>query len=255
MRRLLALLAALLLLSAAHAEDVPLTLRTATSVDEVKQFLLLPQDDGVAPVQAGYIRYISQSQKSDPAFRKAYWLGGEEGSVLDLTLKERYGVELDFHVGVMCTRAAYSMALSVLGIDMSPGEMSRVLDRRNLYEPYDEISELVGVERVEPTKNRFNTMVANYLADDSYSPVYLYFRKPNGTNHAVLVVAYDPDTSRYIVVDSSPYWSKGEPYRVFFIALNKARSQIINSTFRDELVGSTVLQVRQWRLVTPDEAE
>lgn len=256
MRRLLALAAALLLLlSAALAEEAPLTLRTASSVAEVKQFLLLPPEDGIAEAKPGYIRYISQSQKNDTSFRKAYWLGGEEGSVLDLTLTERFEHKFDFHTGVMCTRAAYSMALSVLGIDMSPGEMSAVTGRRNLYEPYDEISELVGVERVEVKSARFNTMVKNYLTDDHYSPVYLYFRKPNGTNHALLVVGFDPSTSRYLVVDSSPYWVKGEPYRVFFIALNKARTKIINSTFREELVDSTVLQVLQWRLLDPPAEE
>ena len=257
MHRLISLFAALLLLlSPALAEDAPaLTLRTASSVDEVKQFLILPPENGIAPVQAGYIRYISQSQKRDEAFRKEYWLGGEEGSVLDLTLKERYEHTFDFHVGVMCTRAAYSMALSVLGIDMSPGEMSAVTGRRNLYEPYDEISELVGVELIKLKGNQFNTLMNNYLTDESYSPVYLYFRKPNGTTHALLVVAYDPATSRYLVVDSSPYWANNQPYRVFFIALNKLRTQIINSTFFEELAGSTVLQAMQWRLIDPPTEE
>lgn len=252
MSRLTAILLALmLLLVPAQAEDTPLTLRTASSIEEAESFLLLPEDEAPAAVVPGYIRYISQSQKRDPSFCKEYWLGGEEGSVLDLTLKERYGVTFDFHTGVMCTRAAYSMVLSYFGIDMSPGEMSRVTGNRNLYEPYTEISELMGVEMVSVKNNRFNTMVNNYLTDESYSPVYLYFKKPNGVNHAVLVVAYLEEQGRYLVVDSSPFWVNGEPYRVFFIALNKARSKIINSTFYDELVGSTVLQVQQWKLTEP----
>lgn len=252
MPRLTALLLALMLLLApAQAEDTPLTLRSASSIAEVETFLLLPQEDTPAPVQPGYLRYISQSQKRDASFCKEYWLGGEEGSVLDLTLKERYGVTFDFHAGIMCTRAAYSMVLSYFGIDMTPGDMSRVTGNRNLYEPYTEISEMVGVEQVRVKANRFNTMVDNYLTDESYSPVYLYFQKPNGTNHAVLVVAHLKDQGRYLVVDSSPFWVNGQPHRVFFISLNKARSKIINSTFYDEMVGSTVLQVQQWRLVEP----
>ena len=255
MRRLLILLAVFMLaMSAVMAEDAPTSLREATSVEEVEQFLILPPEGDVAQVQRGYIRYISQSEKRDTSFRKEYWLGGEEGSVLDLTLKERYGLKFDFHTGVMCTRAAYSMVLSYFGIDMSPGEMSRVTGKRNLYEPYTEISEIVGVEQVSVKKDRFNTMVSNYLSDENYSPVYLYFRKPNGVTHAVLVVAYLKDKGRYVVVDSSPFWVDGTPHRVFFISLNKARSQIINSTFYDELVGSTILQVQQWRRI-PAEAE
>ena len=254
MQRLIALLLILLLIPGALAEEPPLTLRSAASIAEASQFLLLPQEDGIADVQAGYIRYISQSEKRDTSFRKEYWLGGEEGSVLDLTLKERYGLKFDFHTGVMCTRAAYSMVLSYFGIDMSPGEMSRVTGKRNLYEPYTEISEIVGVEQVSVKKDRFNTMVSNYLSDENYSPVYLYFRKPNGVTHAVLVVAYLKDKGRYVVVDSSPFWVDGTPHQVFFISLNKARSQIINSTFYDELVGSTILQVQQWRRI-PAEPE
>lgn len=248
MRRMLALLLLLLLSSSfAGAEDV-LTLRTATSVEEAEQFLLLPPEDGVAGVQAGYIRYISQVNGRDPSFRTAYWLGGEEGSMLDLTVKSRYGYEYGFHAGNMCTRAVYSMALSCIGVDMTPGAMSALTGERNLDEPYDMISEAIGVERVERRSKIFNTMMENYLTDERYSPVYLYIRKPSGNYHALLVVATIPEKGRYIVVDSNPYYLHGEPVRVYFISLNKNRTEIINSTFRDELVGSEVLQVHQWRL-------
>ena len=254
MRRLLILLSVLMLaMSAALAEDAPLTLRSATTVEEVEQFLLLPPEDGVAEVKRGYIRYISQSEKRDTSFRKEYWLGGEEGGILDLTRTERYGVKFDFHTGVMCTRAAYSMILSYFGIDMSPGKMSEVTGRRNLYEPYTEISDMFGLELNRGGRLQFDQMMQNYLTDDSYSPVYLYFRKPNGVNHAMIVVGYMPDPGRYLVIDSSPYWVHGVPYRTFFVSMNKKRTIFINSTFYDELVNSELLQVWQWRL--PPEAE
>lgn len=258
MRRWLMLVASLLLsISIVLAEDAPLTLREADTAEEVEQFLLLPTDEGVAPVQRGYIRYISQSSKRDTTFRKAYWLGGEEGSELDLTLTERYGLNYAFHTGVMCTRAAYSMVLSYFGIDMSPGKMSEVLGKRNLDEPYTEISEMFGLEFIPGGRRQFNTMVQNYLTDDSYSPVYLYFRKPNGTYHAVIVVGYIPVPGRYLVVDSNPYWAMGEPYRVYFVSLNKSRNRIINSTFANELANSEMVHIWQWRLPeqTSDTAE
>ena len=189
-------------------------------------------------------------------FRAGYWRGGEQGSVLDLTLKERYGIKFPFHAGVMCSRAVYSMALSYLGVDVTPGDMSRMMNSRNLDEPYDIISWKVGVERVEAKSNVFNTMFENYLSDESFSPVYLYFRRPNGTTHAVLVVARNPDTGRFMVVDSNPPQSGSKLYHVYFISLNKQRTEIINSTFKKELKGSKVLQLYQWQLleeISPEE--
>ena len=255
MQRLIALLLILLLIPGALAEEPPLTLRSAASIAEASQFLLLPPEDGIADVQAGYIRYISQSEKRDTSFRKEYWLGGEEGGILDLTRKERYGVKFDFHTGVMCTRAAYSMILSYFGIDMSPGKMSEVTGKRNLYEPYTEISDMFGLELNRGGRLQFDKMMQNYLTDDSYSPVYLYFRKPNGVNHAVIVVGYNPNPGRYLVIDSSPFWVHGEPYRTFFVSMNKKRTIFINSTFYNELVGSELLQVWQWRLPPEQTAE
>lgn len=252
MRRMLILLTLLLLPILALGEDAPAgpaSLREATSAEEVQEFLLMPTKFSLAGVERGYIRYIGQNEERDDMFRTGYWLGGEKGSVLDLTLKERYGVKFPYHAGVMCSRAVYSMALSYLGIDMTPGGMSALLDSRNLDEPYDIISWKVGVERVEAKAHVFNTMMENYLTDDSYSPVYLYFRRPDGTTHAVLVVARDPDTGRFMVVDCNPPQSGGKLYRVYFISLNKQRTEIINSTFKKELKGSKVLQLYQWQLL------
>ena len=54
MRRLLILLAVFMLaMSAVMAEDAPTSLREATSVEEVEQFLILPPEGDVAQVQRG----------------------------------------------------------------------------------------------------------------------------------------------------------------------------------------------------------
>lgn len=254
MRRVLACLMLLMLLPCAvfgenEAADLPMSIRDATSIEEVEEFLLMPGKYNLAGVKRGYVRYIGQNEERDEAFRAGYWLGGEKGSVLDLTLRERRGVKFPFHAGNMCSRAVYSMALSYLGVDMTPGDISRMMNSRNLDEPYDIISWKVGVERVSPSKDAFNTMMENYFTDESYSPVYLYFRRPNGSTHAVLVVAAIPDKGRFLVVDVNPPQSKGKLYRVYFISLNKKRDQIINSTFRDYLKGSKVLQLHQWQLL------
>lgn len=258
MRRLLILLMLLMLPISALCQETagPATMREATSVEEVEALLMLPGKFTLSGVERGKVRYIGQNEERDDQFRTGYWLGGEAGSVLDLTLTERYGNKFPFHAGVMCSRAVYSMAVSYLGIDLSPGEMSRMMNSRNLDEPYDIISWKSGVERVEGLKRDvFNRMFENYLTDARYSPIYLYFRRPNGTTHAVLVVARDPDTGRFMVIDSNPPQSGGRLYRVYFISLNKQRTEIINSTFRDYLRGSKVLQLYQWYLLDDPDAE
>ncbi len=257
-RRILFLLLLLLLVpSCAFAEeDTPRDIRSAASIEEALAFLILPEDgtEDVPPVQQGRIRYVTQDQRSDPAHRKGFWLGGEEGSDLDLTLAEnRYGHAYTFHSGVMCTRAVYSMALSYLGIDMTPGQMTALTGQRNLNPPYRSISTLAGVTLSSPKKHVFNTMMENYLTDSRYSPVYLYIEKPNGQEHALLVVAALPETSRYLVVDPLAPRLDGEICRIYMISLNKTRQQVVNSTFRNELAGSRVLQLYQWRLTDDPE--
>ncbi|MBE5810487.1 MAG: hypothetical protein E7318_06065 [Clostridiales bacterium] len=255
MRHLALLMLLLLLPTLVICEETAASapLPAAASAQEVEQFLLMPSKFNTSGVKKGYIRYISQNDKTDDAFRKSYWLGGPEGSIMDLTLTERQGIPYAFHAGNMCSRAIYSMALSYLGIDMTPGDMSAMMNSRNLDEPYDMISWKLGLERISSREVSFNDMFDNYVNDDSYSPIYLYFRRPNGTCHSVLVVAREPDTGRFLVVDANAQRTGGKLYRVYFISLNLSRNKIINSTFRKALVDSEVLQVYQWRM--PDIAE
>lgn len=250
------LLAFLLPACAEDAADVPLTdLRNAVSAQEAEAFLLYPPEDGLAGVQAGFIRLISQHRAGDLTFRAGYWLGGEEGSDFDLTRQEsRYGHVYTFHAGNMCTRAAYSMALSYLGVDVTPGSMTAMTGLRDLDPPYASVSAMVGVELVQPRAYVFDTMVENYLADASYSPVYVYIRRPNGQDHALLVIAKLPQQSQYLVLDPSGMWLHGEQHRIYMMAFNKTRVEVVNSDFRTDFAGSQVLQVYQWRLVPQEEA-
>jgi len=258
MLRRLTLVLILLLMCPALAEEpvLPASLREADTIEEAEAFLLYPPEDGLSGVEAGYIRYISQHSVNDPMFRDEYWLGGEKDSPLDLTLQQnRYGHVYTFHAGNMCTRAAYSMALSYLGVDATPGGMSAMLNRRDMNPPYDAISGMVGVERVEPKRHVFETMVENYLTDSSYSPVYLYLRKPNGKDHALLIIAKLPEQSRFLVLDPSGMWVNGVQHRIYMMSFNKTRQQVVNSTFRDEYAGSKVLQLYQWRRVDESSGE
>lgn len=261
---LLLLLLLTLLLPAGAQEPVPdaeagnlpepaASLREADTAGEAEAFLLYPPEDGISGVQAGYIRLISQHRANDPTFRREYWLGGVEGDALDLSLQEnRYGHAYTFHAGNMCTRAAYSMALSYLGVDATPGSMSAMTGKRDLNPPYTKVSRMLGVELVQPKAHVFDTMVDNYLNDPSYSPVYVYIRMPNGQDHALLIVGKLPEASRYLVLDPSGMWLHGTQHRIYMMSFNKLRSAVVNSTFRDEYAGSKVQQVYQWRLVEQD---
>lgn len=240
--------------AASDAALPPAALREVITPEDADAFLLYPPEEDICGVQAGYIRLIAQHRAGDHAFRAAYWQGGEPGSELDLTLQEnRYGHAYTFHVGNMCTRAAYSMALSYLGVDVTPGDMSAMTGRRNLDPPYTKVTNLLPVELVEPRAHIFDTMLENYLTDPSYSPVYLYLRKPDGRDHALLVIGKLPETSRYLVLDPSGMWLFGQQHRIYMISLNKARATVVNSTFRDEYAGSQVLKLYQWRLVPQEE--
>ncbi len=253
-RRMLCMLLMLLFALPVCGEEPPADIRKAASIEEAMTFLLFPEDEGLCGVERGKIRYISQDVLRDDTFRKGYWLGGEEGGDLDLTLKvNRYNHPYDYHVGVMCTRAAYCMALSYLGVDVTPGKMSELTQQRNLEQPYGEITELLGVELAVPRSRTFLTMMERYEADDSYSPIYIYLQKPNGAYHALVVLCALPETGRYLVADPNPLAAEGEIYRVYMISLNKNKNEIVNSTFRREMVGSKILRLYQWRLTDSQE--
>lgn len=250
-RRLLWLLAFCLLLALpAHAEE-SLSLPQCQTVEQVVALLRYPAD-GAQPVDAerGFIRYISQDTTKEPDFCMAYWLGGEPGGDLDLTLEVgRFKKPYDYYARNMCTRAVYSMALSYLGIDMTPGGMSAMLEKRDISAPYDEVTDLLPeLEQVTFSTYVFQSMFEAYQSDAGYSPVYLYIRRPDNSTHALLVVARH-ENGRYIVIDPKYHEVKGEPVHVYTIALDKTCRKIVNSDFRAEQAGSKILQYHQWRLI------
>lgn len=249
MRRFLALMLLCLLPLCAHAEALP----ECTTAEEVMQYLLLPTsivNGSFRPreVQQGSIRYIGQSITRDHRFCTDYWLGGEKGSELDLTLQKDpvTGEKYTYYTGSMCTRATYSMALSFLGIDCTPGDMSRMLDTRNIDEPYDEISQLLGVKRVTYKSNIFKKMYQNYITDpEHYSPVYAYLEKPSGARHSLLIVGQE-EGGRYLVIDSALHTLDEQSVYVYSLSFNPAIRHVVNCTFRREYQNSTVVRFYQW---------
>ena len=252
MRRLLCLIVlACLLVAPARAEGA-LTLPECTTVKQVQALILYPEE-GQQPVEVerGKVRYIAQNPVIDPDFCPEYWYGGDQGSELDLTLEKAPGNRTyAYYAGNMCTRAVYAMALSYLGINMSPGRMSALTGRRVVNAPYDEITEMLPqLERVSYSTFVFKRMYENYLTDSSYSPVYLYIQKPGGTTHALLVVGQQED-GRYIVVDPNYHaTAEGRAIRVYTIMLTSTAQRISGSDFRGEQAGSIVKGLCQWHLI------
>lgn len=253
MHRLMALFMVLsLLFAAARAQE--LTLASCTSVEEVLSFLDIPAADETGLVQTlaareGALRYISQGDEEDPLFCAAYWQGGVPGDELDLTLERNiHRKPYRYYARAMCTRAVYSMILSYFGVDMTPGAMSALMGQRDLEEPYDQVTALIpGVTRRDMATHHFELMWTDYQSDPmAYSPLYLYIRKPDGGNHALLVVAATGNPSEYIVVDPAYHELEGQSTPVYTIAFNKNRKEIIHSTFYRELAGSRVKWFYQW---------
>lgn len=254
-KRLLILAMALLTalpVSAARALSLP----ECRTVEQVEAMLLYPGEDAQpVGVEAGRIRYVSQDTLKDPDFCAEYWYGGEPGGELDLTLETAPGGKAyAYYARNMCTRAVYSMALSYLGINLTPGGMSAMTGNRVVKAPYDETTGLLPeLEKVSFSADVFRSMFEAYRSDEGYSPVYLHFMRRNGTTHAVLVVAQDEESGRYIVVDPKYREVDKQPVRVYTIALNRYGQLITASDFRSEQVGSRVIGCYQWRLTEEEE--
>jgi len=244
MRRIISLLLALccLLPLAAQAEE-PLTLLNADTVEEVNQLVLLPQGDELPAPEAGKIRYISLNT-TDAAFRRSAWANDR----YDLTTKAG-GYKADMRN--MHNRAVYCMALSYLGVDVTPVMMSELAGSRDVTAPYDAVTTQLGVklERVEPKSYVFDTMVENYLTDPSYSPVMCTFRTKAGDIYTVLIVAYIPSTGGFIICDAAAPRLDGQTLHAYKMAWHIVRRFVLSSAFYDKFYESEVIALYQWRLV------
>jgi len=243
MRRLLCLLLALccLLPVFAHAED-ELTLLTADTVDEVNQFVLLPEGDELPAPERGKIRFISLNEK-DPAFRPGAWRNDRFN-----LMSKAGGYKADHNN--MHNRAVYCMALSYLGIDVTPAMISELSGSRDVTAPYDGVTAQLGnIERIQPKAYVFDTMVENYLNDPSYSPVFCQIRKPNGALHTVLIVAYIPSTGGFIICDPAAPKLNGETLHAYKMAWHVVRRAVLSSAFYDAFYESEVIDLYQWHLV------
>ena len=165
------------------------------SAEDVLSIVDLSRDP-IEPVR-GRIRRIAQG-RNDKWFTREYWENQDYNFV--------YGG--DQLSTAMCTRAAYCMALSYLGVNITPVEMSELAGSGQVDHdpsaPYDAITQALekrdGI-KISRISGSIVELFANYAADSNCSPVYVRLRRRNNEPHTFIVVGRDDNY--YYVVDSS----------------------------------------------------
>ena len=167
-------------LETAQAE-IPVNIRkkdplTLGDLEEARSLVTGYDSDQPVAAEAGKIRYVSQLIR-DEFFVKEYWLS--KGHDLREIAKGK------------CTRALFSMALSYLGIDCTPVDMSDMLKAEVIFYTYDDVCEkLGGIERQEAD---LETLWAEYEKGNA-SPVMVHFNytyEEKEGMHAALLIARD----------------------------------------------------------------
>lgn len=171
-------------------EEATPTTEGITSISEGKAILdFPPSSSSVGTVQKGRIRYVGQIL-ADPKFSSSYWKNS------------RYDFVSDKSCQGMCTRAVFSMALSYLGIDLTPVKMSELTGLADIDAPYDSVLKaMTGYPSVARVKTTVSQAYSNYLNNPNYSPAYLHF--DYGSSLHCLLIVGKKSANTYIVVDPS----------------------------------------------------
>ena len=158
-------------------------------LEEVHAMLIGEDGDEALPAEEGKIRFVAQNPK-DPTFVREYWLSK--------------GHDLREGANKKCTRAVFSMALSYIGIDCTPVQMSDMLWGEEIIYTFDPVCEKLG--NVERVSGDLETLWTAYEAGEG-SPVLVHFDYEGGEGmHALLLVSRDrlnPELF-YCVTSSSP---------------------------------------------------
>ena len=195
------------------------------------------EDEEPVSVTKGRIRYVAQDPK-DPLFVKEYWFSA--------------AFDLRETANQKCTRAVFSMALSWLGIDCTPVDMSDMLRSRELNYTYDPVCEKLG--NVERVVGNLETLWADYQAGAA-SPVLLHYEYDRGL-HALLLIARDREDPElfYAVtsgqrVNTTPFPDGRGRDMVIPIRIEKGvTGQRIQSPLLRRYHRGVIDQIWQWKL-------
>ncbi len=206
-------------------------------LERVRNLVSYPAADGTrSEVRAGSIRFIAQLTE-DPLFVDSDW----KSEAFDFIRTARN----------KCTRCAFSMALSWMGIDCTPVRMSEIAGSEFMSPDYDAVSAAIGgLERVDGT---LESLWEAYERGEG-SPVYIHFVNGNSM-HALLLIARDSENPElYYAVNSSEgvNTSKypGGIWRdhILPIVIEEGRvGKLIQSPLLDRYHKAKIDVIRQWR--------
>lgn len=187
--------------------------------------------------ERGRFRFVSQIP-SEACFVKEYW---------------EWNNLVSYAKG-MCTRSAFSTAMSYLGVDCTPADMSRLTGQLSVSTAggYSAVTSKLG--NVERATGSWETMWKNYEVN-GYSPIYIHYQYP-GSQHALLIVGRDRDNSNLYYALNSGGWTDASRYEggyshdhVIPIIIEDGRiGQTIGSPLVTSYNGGVIDEIYQWKL-------
>lgn len=208
-----------------------------TDLASAKAMVIFSEDKSAKDVEIGKIRHIAQN-RGDPHYCTAYW----KNSDYDLTSNS----------GAQCTRAVYSMALSYLGLDYTPVAMSSLAGKKILPDPYNDASNVYKdditdkIVGLTASSGSLDKLFENYKRDSSYSPVYFYFDKVAGNNHAILIFG-QKDSDTYYALDPSHSGNNAETVIHVIEVKVDLNKKIITACDFSDYVNAKILGCAQWK--------
>ncbi len=189
-------------------------------------------------VQKGKIRFITQLPE-DPCYKKSYW----KSLYYDLTDESRS----------KCTRAAFSMALSYLGIDCTPVHMSDIAKNKELFYTYDAV--LNALKNVSRIDGNLEQLWSNYKKEEGdYSPVAIHFSYGSDGMHSLLLIDRDDENPNlYYAITSSEgtkatAWGGSAHDHVIMVVIEDGRvGQPIQSPMITKYNGGKIDVICQWK--------
>ena len=218
-----------------------------TNMSDANKMVIYSTDNLPKDVIEGKVRHIPQV-RTDPYYCADYWKSG--------------GYDTSGSSGSLCTRAVYSMALSYLGVDCTPGKMAKLMettgDIATVY--YDQVTEKLQSEYPGlslSNSGKLSELYENYANDKSFSPVYVRFGAyGDSVGHAALVIGRDPtNPNKYFCVEPSFSGdTKESVVHVVTMVVNSAETTATDYTWAS-CRGRSITACYQWRNTDVDSSK
>jgi len=179
--------------SGGNENDKPDTIST---LEHAKSIVMYSKNNQEVSVKKEFVRHMPQIT-GYANFCDSYW----KNDYFDLTTSynENNNNISKPYCHELCSRAAYSMALSYLGIDLTPVEMSTIISSRGISgsygnsNPYKDITDKIS--NVKHIEGSLDNLYDNYASNKNYSPIYFHFSKP----HCILIIGQKSEDVYYVV--------------------------------------------------------